>query len=834
MGGLTVSISEDGGLSWDKKSISVSTNDSLVAITASADLGRIATVDSLNQFHVSTDGGQNWINRPLILDGQLIDSAMSAVSSGGGYRMLVANSTGALWRSSQSGGSWDAVDRHRRWEAVAVSADGGRMIAGGLGSSLHLSDDAGSSWAPVGPTNDWTALAASSDGAKLFAGTASGAVYCASNSPVSWQQRTRSTYLSLDGGVGDAQLAAGVYFSSAAFTVESWVYAGSAQSDASILDFGDANGQNRVVLGLGNGDSLRPSAQVFRGTSGGDLLSSPVALTIGDWAHVAFVFDVESANSTTGSMTIYIDGVAVTNGTVNTPNAVERSQCFVGNRANGGIDELRIWAQARTAGDVVAGMVSAVSTDAEGLSTAFDFGNADTNHVVSDVTGTGNDLRIAGVATLLRFSGASLALDVSSSGRHVTAAVEGGRLMTSADFGATWQARAVDTNWTSVALSASGLRQVAAVTGGGIWTSGDTGVSWFERLNDQARTWRSVAASDDGTRMAAAESDGFIYVSTDSGENWNLTGDTRRHWTSVSMSGGGTELLATTTNAVFTSADFGATWTERPLTQISGWALAANANGTRLKAIPGGTQGLSLVSDGFYLGYEADPISGVVRVRAPNAVTNIVFGVNTNLTSVPKPFPLRLIVHHDDRTGGAANMFQRIFSGFRTGGTNFAVTPYEELLDPQRLASARRISAVHLPYARTNRYWTSSSGQFGGSLVFDVNLDYRDHESNPFLHGFHPDHDNLSVDFKTVQVSGNESYGVRRKITLAFGGAAEDFQSLTEVGRRFDGTYREDLFISGTSGGAGRNYHLEGAFTLYRVLDRRTLTLNAATPADAE
>ena len=122
---------------------------------------------------------------------------------------------------------------------------------------------------------------------------------------------------------------------------------------------------------------------------------------------------------------------------------------------------------------------------------------------------------------------------------------------------------------------------------------------------------------------------------------------------------------------------------------------------------------------------------------------------------MPKSYPLRLIVHNPD--AGNAVLLQRVCYGFDTS-TNVAVTSGESALHPAYLRSARRITATHLPWTSNNTVWAMS-----GRLGQDTNLSamlsvvYDDQSSNPFLHTYHPDHDNLNSTFTATLAQGSES-----------------------------------------------------------------------------
>jgi hypothetical protein len=198
----------------------------------------------------------------------------------------------------------------------------------------------------------------------------------------------------------------------------------------------------------------------------------------------------------------------------------------------------------------------------------------------------------------------------------------------------------------------------------------------------------------------------------------------------------------------------------------------------------------------------------------------VVTGINTNLGPVPQPYPLRLIIHND---GSNVRLLQRVFYGLRYG-TNQVIATQEAFLDATNLATARRISAVDLPYSDTNAPW-AFSGQLvqGAVLTTTVNLDYGDQRSNPFLHTYHPDHDNLDASFQNQLARGMESYDISRQITLNINPPGNDFASLTSSSQSLSGTYLETITLNG-QGSAFRTFNVTGVFSLNRISTIPTLT----------
>lgn len=197
----------------------------------------------------------------------------------------------------------------------------------------------------------------------------------------------------------------------------------------------------------------------------------------------------------------------------------------------------------------------------------------------------------------------------------------------------------------------------------------------------------------------------------------------------------------------------------------------------------------------------------------------IITSINTNLGAVVSPFPLRLILHND---GTNVALLQHVFFGL-SRYTNTMIATTQDLLDPSHLDTARRITATHLPLTAGNVPWPCS-GQLapGGTLLTTVDLAYDDQASNPFLHTYHPDHDNLDATFQTELAQGYESYRITRQISLQVSLPGTDFSSLTSASQYLVGYYAETIVLGGL-GGASRNFYVSGIFSLNRISTISTL-----------
>lgn len=207
--------------------------------------------------------------------------------------------------------------------------------------------------------------------------------------------------------------------------------------------------------------------------------------------------------------------------------------------------------------------------------------------------------------------------------------------------------------------------------------------------------------------------------------------------------------------------------------------------------------------------------------RLPILDTNgqyIVTSLSTNSAAVPRSFPLRLIVHNPP--SGNAVLLQRVYCGL-DASTNYIVASSESPLNADYREQARRITAVHLPWTATNTAWVFDGNLGAETVTTTILVDDNDHASNPFLHTYHPDHDNLNPTFQSVLPQGAESYTIQRDITLTKAGPASDFDSLTSSGQALAGEYRETITLLGLARGGGtedsQRFQVRGRFSLQHL-----------------
>ena len=104
-------------------------------------------------------------------------------------------------------------------------------------------------------------------------------------------------------------------------------------------------------------------------------------------------------------------------------------------------------------------------------------------------------------------------------------------------------------------------------------------------------------------------------------------------------------------------------------------------------------------------------------------------------------------------------------------------------------------------------------------MVFEVLLDYNS-DSNPFVHRFHPDHDNLDARFETALPVGRESLTVKRTVTFQFVSSVAGISDPAWGSTMLGGTYTEVV-----EGLRSVPITISGNFLINRVSDTASLLI---------
>ena len=158
-------------------------------------------------------------------------------------------------------------------------------------------------------------------------------------------------------------------------------------------------------------------------------------------------------------------------------------------------------------------------------------------------------------------------------------------------------------------------------------------------------------------------------------------------------------------------------------------------------------------------------------------------------TTTSQSYPLRYIIHVDD--DGKARVLSQVFLGkLAAEPHDMGICTKESGLYAAEKGSASRIVAAHLPL---DRVLDAGTGSFAldGTLTRTISTPFND-PASPFVHQYHPDHDNKSG--STALVAGQESYNISRALTFTFAATAPDGTSATGYGSSvIAGTYAETI-----------------------------------------
>lgn len=165
------------------------------------------------------------------------------------------------------------------------------------------------------------------------------------------------------------------------------------------------------------------------------------------------------------------------------------------------------------------------------------------------------------------------------------------------------------------------------------------------------------------------------------------------------------------------------------------------------------------------------------------------------------PFPLRYLIHLSD--DGTARVLSQVFMGpMAAAPHDYGLCLTEAGLKADAKSIARRIVATHMPLDLA----LVATGNFGigSSLACTIATPFDD-PTSPFVHQYHPDHDNKSGGFELG--AGEESYNVTREVGFTFtatppsGGSATGWGSSVIGGTYSEivsGLHKDDVTISGT------------------------------------
>ncbi len=195
-------------------------------------------------------------------------------------------------------------------------------------------------------------------------------------------------------------------------------------------------------------------------------------------------------------------------------------------------------------------------------------------------------------------------------------------------------------------------------------------------------------------------------------------------------------------------------------------------------------------------------------------------GGDIELNATAQTFPIRLLVHLDGT--GNARLLSTVYAGVIDSTNTFGIATAQSALDPGYLADAMRLTSVHFPLdldlGLTGSFAPSST--LGGTVTLN-----HDDAVSPFVHTYHPDHDNLDARFENNLVSGFESYDVQRALTLTFDADDSASPDPSWGANVITGTYSETI-----TGIHKETLDVEGPFRLRRLSEIDVIHAPTPTP----
>lgn len=215
----------------------------------------------------------------------------------------------------------------------------------------------------------------------------------------------------------------------------------------------------------------------------------------------------------------------------------------------------------------------------------------------------------------------------SGDGRVLVSIAFGNQINVSSDYGLTWNGYSGNQGWTAIAVSEDGAMMIATEDGGQLYRSLDEGLTW-SIVTPGFQAWRGVAMSADGRYVTAVIEDSGIWQSSDFGTTWNISNAPTHTWTGVTSSADGRRMVAVAREwvlfggaPVYTSTDYGLTWTPGPLSDGFA-AVASSADGSRFVAVAEQSTGTgSLYTSTPYRAPQTTAgITGAIRGRQFQAI----------------------------------------------------------------------------------------------------------------------------------------------------------------------------------------------------------------------
>jgi hypothetical protein len=214
------------------------------------------------------------------------------------------------------------------------------------------------------------------------------------------------------------------------------------------------------------------------------------------------------------------------------------------------------------------------------------------------------------------------------------------------------------------------------------------------------------------------------------------------------------------------------------------------------------------------------------QVGQVDQVSQVDNPVSGSGSSTPQPFPLLFLAHVD--SAGTARLLSEAFVGkLSTTGNPVGICISESRVLGFSASDLKpvRYFASQMPTSITSITGTSTSiigtTATGSTLSWTIPIVFND-PTNPFVHNYHPDHDNLDAKGQAL-VAGQESFTINRNCQFTFTSSSPDGNYVAGWGTTmFGGTYLESI-----SGLHKQVLQVRGTFRMQRLSEIAAIDLTA-------
>lgn len=193
-------------------------------------------------------------------------------------------------------------------------------------------------------------------------------------------------------------------------------------------------------------------------------------------------------------------------------------------------------------------------------------------------------------------------------------------------------------------------------------------------------------------------------------------------------------------------------------------------------------------------------------------------------TTTSQPFTLVFLIHLD--ASGVSRLLPQVFVGkLATTGNPLGLCISEEMIRSQAESGVapRRYVTCQLPAIS----YLNGVGDLktGSTVTWKILVEHND-PTNPFVHTYHPDHDNLDPSFSSQLTNGEESYTIDRTCGFTFTSEPPNGSTVAGWGTTIlGGTYAE--LVKGLNG--RQDLSASGTFVMRRISEIADIDLTPSS-----